>query len=90
MGNTNARKIHKLAKKHRINRKVRSNNIKLSGKLRPSEMVIHGRSISKKKQQKIDRLIKFVCIKSVFLFKILIVENNINEIYCKYSNKIIE
>jgi hypothetical protein len=63
MGNTNApRKVHKSTKKHRINRKVRLNNLKASGKLRPSEMVIHGRHISKKKQQKIDRRIKFVSV----------------------------
>ncbi|GBB93483.1 hypothetical protein RclHR1_02180025 [Rhizophagus clarus] len=60
MGNTNApRKVHKLTKKHRISKKVRLNNLKSSGKLRPSEMVIHGKQISKKKQQKIDRRIKF-------------------------------
>ncbi|GET51411.1 uncharacterized protein OCT59_025712 [Rhizophagus irregularis] len=60
MGNTNApRKVHKLTKKHRISRKVQINNLKSSGKLRPSEIMIHGKRISKKKQQKIDRRIKF-------------------------------
>lgn len=63
MGNTNApRKVHKLTKKHRISRKVQINNLKSSGKLRPSEIMIHGKRISKKKQQKIDRRIKFVSL----------------------------
>jgi hypothetical protein len=63
MGNTNApRKVHKLTKKHRISKKIRLNNLRSSGKSRPSEMVIHGRHISKKKQQKIDRRIKFVSL----------------------------
>ncbi|CAI2170479.1 6272_t:CDS:2 [Funneliformis geosporum] len=60
MVNTNApRKIHKLTKKRRIRRKNQLNNLKMSGKLRPSEMVLHGRHRSKKKQQKFDRLIRF-------------------------------
>ncbi|CAG8456530.1 3153_t:CDS:2 [Funneliformis mosseae] len=59
MVNTNApRKVHKLTKQRRIKRKIRSNNNKMLGKLRPSEMVIHGRHRSKKKQQKLDRLIR--------------------------------
>ncbi|CAG8432720.1 5702_t:CDS:2 [Diversispora eburnea] len=79
--NTN-KPTRNLAKEGRIKKRNLSSILHKNGKIRSSELVIHGKELSKKKQKKLERQIKFenetITVKSIYKSEDKSKDKNVN------------